>query len=148
MRFQVGDRSANVLDIESQVMSAHIAVAWRCRTCALKFVLEYLEARASLAPKHAKLSDDCAGIDAKVHLHPVVSRLERSDFEYERTANHIDEEPRRRLDVGHGEPHMIRARQSWQAAAHRFDTGSQIMVISRSFCSSKILSLTSANFCR
>lgn len=94
------------------------------------------------------VTDDRPGIDTKLHLHPIVIRLGRPDFEHERAANHIDEEPRRGLDVGHGEPHRVRARQPRQTATHRFDAGSQIMVISRSFCSSNTLSLTSANFCR
>lgn len=85
---------------------------------------------------------------AKVNLHPIVFGDERADLEHLLATDHIDEEARSGLDIGHSESNMIAARQTRQPTGHRFDTGSQVMVIRRSFCSSKTLSRTSANFFR
>jgi hypothetical protein len=47
-----------------------------------------------------------------MHLHPVVVRLERTNLEDLDAADHIDKEPSRRFEIGHGETHMVRASES------------------------------------
>src|SRR5262245_54647997 len=119
------------------MMAADIAVARRPFVCAWEPIFEDFEARAGLAPQHPELSDDRSWIDSELYLHPVVRRLKGSNLENERTADNVNEELRRGLDVGHGKPNMIGTSQAGQAPVHRLDAGSLIMVISRNFCSSK-----------
>jgi hypothetical protein len=108
-RFQVRDCGVHILDIESQVVSAHVAVARGSRACPFELILEDLEGRPSLAPEHPKLSDHRPRIDSKIHLHPIVVRLERTNLEDKHAPDHIDKEPGRRFEVGHSETNMVRA---------------------------------------
>ena len=120
--FRYSDRCVHVLDIESQVVSAHVAVARRRRACPFELILEDLEGHAGLAAEHPKLPDHGPRIDPKTHLHPIVVRLERANLEDLDAADHLDKEPGRRFEVGHGETHMVRARKSRQSRLHLFET--------------------------
>ena len=77
-----------------------------------ELILEDLEGRPSLAPEHPKLSDHRSRIDPKMHLHPIVVRLERTNLKDLDAADHIDKEPGRRFEVGHSEANMVRAGES------------------------------------
>jgi hypothetical protein len=116
-RTQIVDGDVDVVDVESEVVSADVAVAGSDGVLVRGDVLEDLEDGTSSTSKEAQVRDLRRRIDVEVLVHPCAPVDDRSQRVQVLTPQDLDQEASRLLDVRHCQPHMIEAGETWEAHA-------------------------------
>ena len=110
---KVGNCRIEIINIESQMMAAYIAVPRLNQVLIGSLVLKYLEIRPVLAAKEPQPAHNCARVNVEMLLHPIIGSLKGAKFEHVLAANYIHKKICRLRQVRNCEADVFCSSEAW-----------------------------------
>jgi hypothetical protein len=117
---KIANSQIKVVDVQSNVMAANIAVAWLRALPVGWFVQKYLKIGSVPQPVEPDFADNGAGVDAKVGPHPGIAGFLGSKPVDLLTSKDVHEESMSLGKVGNSEPDMVCATHPGNALMARW----------------------------
>ena len=110
---KVGNCRIEIINIESQMIPAYVAVLRLNQVLIGSFILKYLEIWSVLAAKEPQPAHNCARVNVEMLLHPIIGSLEGSKFKHVLAANYIYKKICRLRQVRNCEADVFSSSEAW-----------------------------------